>query len=100
MHFLCLSDIVFSMLTKRTKQNIIKEHRTNDADTGSADVQVAMLTKQISELTDHLKVNPKDNHSRRGLLKMVGKRKRLLTYLSRTNAAGYELILKKLNLKK
>lgn len=88
------------MLTKRTKQNIIKEHRTNDADTGSADVQVAMLTKQISELTDHLKVNPKDNHSRRGLLKMVGKRKRLLTYLSRTNAAGYELILKKLNLKK
>ncbi len=88
------------MLTKRTKANIIKEHKVHDADTGSADVQVAMLTKQIAELTDHLKVNPKDNHSRRGLLKMVGKRKRLLTYLARTNAAGYEMILKKLNLKK
>lgn len=88
------------MLTKRTKANIIKEHKAHDTDTGSADVQIAMLTKQIAELTDHLKVNPKDNHSRRGLLKMVGKRKRLLTYLARTNAAGYELILKKLNLKK
>lgn len=88
------------MLTKRTKQNIIKEHKTHDADTGSADVQIAMLTKQISELTDHLKVNPKDNHSRRGLLKMVGKRKRLLSYLSRTDVGGYEKILKKLNLKK
>ena len=88
------------MLTKRTKANIIKEHKTHDADTGSADVQIAMLTRQIAELTDHLKLNPKDNHSRRGLLKMVGKRKRLLSYLARTDAAGYEKILKKLNLKK
>lgn len=94
------SDIVNPMLTKRTKANIIKEHKTSDADTGSADVQIAMLTKQIAELTDHLKLNPKDNHSRRGLLKMVGKRKRLLAYISRTDAAGYEKILKKLNLKK
>jgi small subunit ribosomal protein S15 len=88
------------MLTKRTKATIIKEHKTSDADTGSADVQIAMLTKQIAELTDHLKVNPKDNHSRRGLLKMVGKRKRLLAYLSRTDIGSYEKILKKLNLKK
>ena len=88
------------MLTKRTKQNIIKEHKQHDTDTGSAEVQVAMLTKRITELTDHLKSNPKDNHSRRGLLKMVGSRKRLLGYLSRTSVASYEKLIKKLNLKK
>jgi len=100
LHYLEYSAIVNPMLTKRTKANIVKEHKTSDADTGSADVQIAMLTRQIAELTDHLKINPKDNHSRRGLLKMVGKRKRLLAYLSKTNVAGYEKILKKLNLKK
>ena len=88
------------MLTLLQKQNIIKEYKLHETDTGSVDIQIAILTKQINELTAHLKKNPKDNHSRRGLLKMVGKRRRLLEYLSSTNNKSYTSVVKKLGLKK
>jgi small subunit ribosomal protein S15 len=87
------------MLTIRKKANIIKELKQSDADTGSAEVQVGLLTKQIEELTDHLKKHRKDNHSRRGLLKMVGKRKRLLDYLEKNKPKNYASLVKKLGLK-
>lgn len=88
------------MLTTRQKLNVVKEHRQHETDTGSPEVQVAILTKQIDELTSHLKKHRKDNHSRRGLLKMVGKRKKLLDYLSKTNPKKYSGLIKKLGLKK
>jgi len=88
------------MLTLRQKQNIFKEYKIHDTDTGSVEVQVALLTKQITELTDHLKTHPKDNHSRRGLLKMVGKRRRLLDYLAKNNNKSYTALVRKLGLKK
>jgi len=87
------------MLTTRKKANIIKELKQSDADTGSSEVQVGILTKQIEELTGHLKTHRKDNHSRRGLLKMVGKRKRLLDYLEKTKPKSYTSLVKKLGLK-
>lgn len=87
-------------LTVRQKQNLIKEFKLHEKDTGSVEVQVSILTKQINELTSHLKTHPKDNHSRRGLLKMVGKRKRLLDYLSKNNNKSYTSLIKKLGLKK
>ncbi len=87
------------MLTTRKKSNIIKEFKQTDSDTGSAEVQVGLLTKQIEELTDHLKKHRKDNHSRRGLLKMVGKRKRLLDYLEKNKPKNYTSLVKKLGLK-
>jgi len=88
------------MLTARQKQNLIKEFKLHENDTGSVEVQVSILTKQINELTGHLKTHPKDNHSRRGLLKMVGKRKRLLDYLSKNDNKSYTNLIKKLGLKK
>ena len=88
------------MLTKRVKAKIIGEHKVHDKDTGSANVQVAVITRQIEELAAHLKKNPKDNHSRRGLLKMVSKRRKLLTYLRKHEPSAYEKLLKKLELKK
>lgn len=88
------------MLTKRQKQNILKEFQIHEKDTGSAKVQIALLTKQISELADHLKKHSKDHHSRRGLLKMVGKRKKLLKYLAQTDEKEYDKAIKKLGLKK
>lgn len=88
------------MLTTRKKQNIIGELKTHDKDTGSAQVQIGLLSRQISDLSDHLKHHPKDNHSRRGLLMMVGKRKRLLDYLAKTNSRSYNAVVKKLGLKK
>lgn len=88
------------MLTSRKKKNLIKEHGIHETDTGSAAVQVALLTKSIEELTSHLKKNPKDHHSRRGLLKMVGKRRRLLNYLERNDEKSYKSLIKKLELKK
>lgn len=88
------------MLTVRQKQNLIKEFKLHENDTGSVEVQISILTKQINELTGHLKTHPKDNHSRRGLLKMVGKRKRLLDYLSKNNNKSYTNIVRKLGLKK
>lgn len=78
----------------------MKEHGAHDTDTGSAAVQVALLSKEIEELTGHLKKHPKDNHSRRGLLKMVGKRRRLLSYLEKTDNKTYNSVIKKLGLKK
>ena len=88
------------MLTRRVKSRIIGEHKVHDKDTGSANVQIAMISRQIDELATHLKKNPKDNHSRRGLLKMVSKRRKLLSYLRRTNVSMYEKLTKKLELKK
>jgi len=88
------------MLTLRKKQNVVKEFKAHDTDTGSPAVQVALLTKQIEELTTHLKKHRKDNHSRRGLLKMVGKRKKLLDYLSKKDNKTYNSLIKKLGLKK
>ncbi len=78
----------------------MKEYKIHDTDTGSVEVQAALLTKQITELTDHLKTHPKDNHSRRGLLKMVGKRKKLLDYLAKNNNKSYTALVRKLGLKK
>ncbi|MBI5147910.1 MAG: 30S ribosomal protein S15 [Parcubacteria group bacterium] len=88
------------MLTTRQKQGIIKEFRLHDVDSGSASVQVAVLSRQIDELARHLKKHAKDNISRRGLLKMVGHRRRLLDYLNKSNAKEYNTVIKKLGLKK
>lgn len=88
------------MLTPRKKKMIIKEHGVHETDTGSAPVQISILTKQIEELTAHLKKHPKDNHSRRGLLKMVGKRRRLLAYMEKSDNKAHNSLIKKLGLKK
>lgn len=86
------------MLTITKKKKIIKENAVSDKDTGSVPVQVSLLTKSIAELTTHLKKHPKDNHSRRGLLMMVGKRRRLLSYFEKKDAKGHKSLLKKLDL--
>lgn len=88
------------MLTPRKKASIVKKHKLHQKDTGSAEVQVAILTDQIKELTAHLKKHPKDNHSRRGLLGMVSKRKKLLDYLKKEDEKRYNKIIKELGLKK
>lgn len=88
------------MLEANTKKEIIKKFKTHDADTGSADVQVALLTERIEELAGHLKKNPKDTHSRRGLLGMVSKRRKLLNYLSVNAPEQYATVIKRLGLKK
>lgn len=82
------------------KSAIIAETRINDKDTGSADVQVALLTHRINHLTEHLKGAAKDHSSRRGLIKMVSRRRRLLNYLSRTDKGRYESLIQKLNIRK
>ncbi|MFA5934778.1 MAG: 30S ribosomal protein S15 [Candidatus Paceibacterota bacterium] len=87
------------MLTKIKKQKIIKEVAIHDTDTGSPEVQVAMLSKKIEELTKHLKKNAKDNHSRRGLLGMVADRRKHLKYLEKNSPKRYEVIMKKVGLK-
>ena len=86
-------------LKKSEKENIIKEYATHEGDTGSPEVQIAILTKEIKTLTEHLKVNPKDNHSRRGLLKLVGKRKGFLSYLEKTDLDAFRALKKELNLR-
>jgi len=86
------------MLSKRQKTNAMKETGRHDKDTGSAEVQISLLTKQIAALADHLKTHKKDHHSRRGLLMMVGKRRRFLRYLKQENEKQYEKIAKKLEL--
>lgn len=86
------------MLTRQKKQRIIGEYKTNDVDTGSAEVQIALLTRQIKELADHLKKHAKDHHSRRGLLMMVGKRRRFLQFLEKTDEKRYQKLVKKLKL--
>ena len=83
-----------------TKQKLISENRRNDGDTGSPEVQIALLTKQISELTEHLRAHKHDFASRRGLLMMVGKRTRLLRYLARKDRAAYQALIKRLGLRK
>jgi small subunit ribosomal protein S15 len=88
------------MLTKRKKQNAIETGKRHEKDTGSPEVQVSILTKQIDELTKHLKQNPKDMHSRRGLLGMVSDRRAHLKYLEKKDKRKYNALLKKLNLKK
>jgi small subunit ribosomal protein S15 len=81
------------------KQAVVEKHRTHPSDTGSTRVQVALLTERINSLTDHFKGHPKDHHGRRGLLKMVGTRRRLLTYLKRTNLEGYRALIEELGLR-
>lgn len=88
------------MLTKRIKTAVIKSSAIHDTDTGSADVQVAVLSRKIEELTGHLKKNPKDFHSRRGLLQMVADRRAHLRYLEKNNKRRYSSLIKKLGLKK
>ncbi len=88
------------MLKKEEKENLIKTHQEHKADTGSASVQIGLLSKNIQSLLQHLKKHPKDIHSRRGLLKMVIKRRRLLNYLQKKNPRRYTNIIKKLKLKK
>jgi small subunit ribosomal protein S15 len=87
------------MLTKKQKDNIIKKFATHENDTGSPEVQIAILTGDINELTEHLKMHKKDFSSRRGLLKKVGQRRRLLRYLKRENQASYETLIARLSLK-
>ena len=87
-------------MTKERKQEIINTYRRDEKDTGSSEVQIALLTERIAELTEHLKVHPKDNHSRRGLLKMVGKRRSLLNYLAKKDLNSYREIAQKLSLRK
>jgi len=88
------------MLKTDNKQSIIKKFATTKGDTGSPEVQIALLTERIKELTEHLKVHKKDNHSRRGLLKMVSKRRRLLNYLRDNVVDRYATLVKSLNLSK
>ena len=86
-------------LTKEVKESIVKKSARNEKDTGSAEVQIAILSARILELTEHLKANPNDNHSRRGLLKLVNHRKNLLRYMERTNLEGYRALKAKLNIR-
>ena len=88
------------MIAKEKKQAIIAEFGRSEGDTGSPEVQVAILTARINELTDHFKANPKDHHSRRGLLKMVGKRRALLAYLKDTDIESYRNLIERLGLRK
>ena len=88
------------MLTKEKKAEIVSKYGKSATDTGSTEVQVALLTERITELNAHLAKNPKDFHSNRGLLMMVGKRKQLLKYVEQTNLESYRELIKKLNLRK
>ena len=87
-------------LTKEDKQHIIGQHGRADADTGSPQVQIALFTRRINDLTEHLRRHPKDHHSRRGLLKLVGRRRRLLNYLQRKDLEGYRALIKELGLRR
>lgn len=87
-------------MTKERKQEVINAYKREEKDTGSPEVQIALLTERINELTEHLKVHKKDNHSRRGLLKMVGKRRNLLNYLAKKDINRYREIVEKLGLRK
>ena len=88
------------MISKEKKTAIINEYARFEGDTGSQEVQIAVLTARIAELTEHLKTNKKDHHSRRGLLKMVGKRRGLLDYLKKTDIEGYRALIEKLGIRK
>jgi small subunit ribosomal protein S15 len=86
--------------TKENKQQVIKEFGRTEKDTGSAEVQIALVTRRIEDLTEHFKANPRDHNSRRGLLKLVGQRRRLLNYMKKTDIAKYRDIINKLALRK
>ena len=88
------------MITTEEKAKIIEQYKTHDGDTGSPEVQIAILTHRINTLTEHLKVNKKDHHSRRGLLKMVGHRRNLLGYLQKIDIERYRSIVERLGLRK
>lgn len=86
-------------LEKNVKADIIAEYKRGDADTGSAEVQIALLTQRIRDLTEHLKVHKKDHHTRRGLLQMVGQRRRLTNYLKKTDIERYRAVIAKLGIR-
>jgi small subunit ribosomal protein S15 len=88
------------MFTKDQKQQLISDHRRGDSDTGSPEVQVAILSRRIQELTEHLRTHTKDHHSRRGLLQMVGRRRRLLEYLRRIDVERYRALIQRLGLRR
>jgi small subunit ribosomal protein S15 len=88
------------MISKENKEEIVTAHRTHQSDTGSPEVQVAILTERINRLTEHLKAHKHDYHSQRGLLKMVGQRRRQLTYLNKTDVQRYRTVLAKLGLRR
>ena len=90
----------FAMITKEQKAELIKTYGRTPEDTGSPEVQIAILTFRIKELTEHLKTHQKDHHSRRGLLKMVGQRRGLLDYLKKTDLEGYRSLIEKLGIRK
>lgn len=87
-------------VTKQDKSELIKKYGKTEKDSGTAEVQIAILTKRINDLTDHFSVHQKDHHSRRGLMMMVGKRRRLLDYLAEKNIERYRSIIKELNIRK
>ena len=89
-----------TMITKEQKQSIIKEYQLKEGDTGSPEVQVAILTYRINDLNEHLKVHKKDHHSRRGLLKMVGQRRNMLAYLKENDLERYRTLIARLGLRK
>lgn len=88
------------MLSKDAKADVMSAHQRHESDTGSPQVQVAVLTRRINDLTEHLKIHKKDHHSRRGLLKLVGRRRRLLNYLQRVDLEGYRELTKSLGLRR
>ncbi len=88
------------MITKEQKTSVIQANKTHENDTGSPEVQIAILTERINQLTEHLKVHKKDNHSRMGLFKMIGKRRRLLDYLAKKDIERYRAIIAKLGIRK
>ena len=87
-------------LTKEAKQDIVRKHGSGKNDTGSTKVQIALLTTRINQLTEHLRTHPKDHYSRRGLLKLVGRRRRFLTYLQKRDLEGYRALIKELGLRR
>ena len=88
------------MLTKELKTNIIVDHAVHEGDTGSPEVQIALLTERITQLTGHMRVHKHDYHTQRGLLKLIGRRRRLLAYLNRTDIRRYRAVLSRLGLRK
>jgi small subunit ribosomal protein S15 len=87
-------------LTREAKLEIVQKHGASEADTGSTKVQVALLTRRINDLTGHLRTHPKDHYSRRGLLKLVGRRRRFLNYLQKHDLEGYRALIKELGLRR
>ena len=87
-------------LTKEEKSEIFKKYGRHESDTGSAEAQIAMITERVNQLTEHLRTHPKDHYSRRGLLKLVGQRRRFLNYLQKHNLEGYRALIKELGLRR